>query len=210
MIIVVTGLPRSGTTLMMRMLEAGGMPLYYDRKRPAKFVENGIRYYNHNVILRETDNAPKLKDGNGGWLKECEGMAVKILIPTERRPPIGFKYKFIYMDRKIKHMANSQLKYTRENNKVVMDPPQSMGLHQHINETRGKGIAMLKKYPKSSFILIRFEDALKNPKGVASRIVQFLNIDLDIDKMVSVVWKRPTFCMPELIEEQIYANNNKP
>ena len=75
-IIVVTGIPRSGTTLMMRMLEAGGIPVYYDDDRPVEFRENGVNYINYSVILRETDKIHRLKDGDGSWLKDCEGKVV--------------------------------------------------------------------------------------------------------------------------------------
>ena len=113
-IIVVTGLPRSGTTLMMRMLEAGGIPPYYDTSKPMSWKEEGVTYLNHNLILRETDKTKDLVKGDGSWLKECYGMAVKVLTPSKVVLPKGHSYKFIWCDRKIKHMVKSQQKYAKK------------------------------------------------------------------------------------------------
>lgn len=203
-IIIITGLPRSGTTLMMRMLEAGGIEPYYDTSRPVEFIENGVNYINHNVILRETDKINDLKTGDGDWLSECYGKAVKILTSPKVIIPEGHSYKFIWMDRKIKHMVNSQNKYAIKSDKL--NPMAEDKLTHNVKHERIRGIKMLKAYPDSLFIRIRFEDAIKNPKSVVVRIARFLNIKLDIDKMIDVVVPRPVYCLPDMMEERIYNN----
>jgi hypothetical protein len=62
-ITVVAGIPRSGTSMMMRMLHAGGMPIFAG-----------------NLLSYETDMVQKLPH-RWQWLKACEGKVVKILDP---------------------------------------------------------------------------------------------------------------------------------
>lgn len=72
-ITIVSGLPRSGTSMIMRMLDAGGMPLVVDNiRKPDK--DNIRGYY-------EYERVKKIKDGDISWLRDCRGKAVKIVSP---------------------------------------------------------------------------------------------------------------------------------
>lgn len=215
-IVVVTGLPRSGTTCMMRMLEAGGVPPYYDQSMPLEFSEKGTHFINYNIILRETDKLNDLHEGDGSWLKECKGMAVKILTPTEVEIPRGYLYRFIWMDRKIKHMAKSQHKWLKRNardirnrhlalsNDDVHNPDMEV-LQDRLRDARARGMALLREYPDSRMTIIKFEDMLRNPRGAALAVRIFLGVDMDIDRMAEVVVKRPAANYPGMLEEQIYV-----
>lgn len=203
-IIVVTGLARSGTTCMMRMLEAGGIPVYYDNTKPLEFRENGREYLNYNIILRETDKIKQLQAGDGSWLRECKGMAIKILTPSRAKIPKDYAYKFIYMDRKIKHMVNSQQKY------VMRSKQKKMPIHDivldRVREMRSESIKTLRGYPDSDFLVVKFEQMINAPESTAIKVGRFLGADLDIKKMVGVVVKRPAFCLPIMMEEKIYRS----
>jgi hypothetical protein len=201
-IVVVTGLPRSGTTMMMRMLEAGGIPLYYDTSRPLVWKEDGRDVINYNRVLRESDKIKDLKDGYGQWLDECRGKAVKILSPTKIIIPMGRKYRFIYMDRKIKHIVNSLKKY-EERSQTLKLPERELML-ETAREERKKGLRWLKKYPNSRLIVFNFADVVKSPFLVA-KLENFLEMDLNIEKMVHVVVKRPAYCLTWMLEDEIYA-----
>jgi len=201
-IIVVTGMARSGTTCMMRMLEAGGIPLYYDKSKPFEFKENGREYINYNIILRESDKVKQLADLDGSWLEECRGMAVKILTPTKTFIPRGYPYRFIYMDRKIKHMVNSQLKYQMRSQGRKL--PMHDLILERVKEMRREGLGLLRNYPKSELIVIKFEEMLAIPKAVAIRIASFLDKALDIESMINIVVPRPAYCLNGMLEEDIY------
>lgn len=200
-IIVVTGLARSGTTCMMRMLEAGGVPLYYDRDKPLAFSENGIDFVNFSILLRET-KLSELDTGNAKWLENCYGETVKILRPANGRIPKGHRYKFIYMDRKTKHMAKSQQKFIIRARKQKM--PIKDVVVDRIDQERRDGIALLKRYPESSLMVVRFEDLIQKTESVAVKVNRFLGLDLNIEGMVDVVIDRPIACHKEMLEEQIY------
>ena len=206
-ITVVTGLPRSGTTLLMRMLEAGGIPPYYDNSKPMSWKEEGITYLNHNIILRETDKIKDLVKGDGSWLKECYGMAVKVLTPSKVVLPKGYSYKFIWCDRKIKHMVKSQQK---EAYNAKRSCPSEHIMISNAKEARIAGKKLIKSYPDSDFMEVRFESMIKSPTSIVVRLGKFLGVpfgkQLMAGNMAAVVVKRPASCMPYMMEERIYLD----
>lgn len=202
---------------MMRMLEAGGVPLYYDQDRPLEFRENGTDFINYNVMLRETERLNDLKEGNGEWLKGCKGKAVKILTPAETSIPKEFAYRFVWMDRKVKHCVNSNRKFMLRNTrdsrmlhmKSLKEHVRSADreqLAEYVRTQRQRGLKMLMDYPNSKLTIIEFERMLKNPRFAAVTVARFLERELDIDAMAKVVVKRPAHCLLEMLEEKIYAN----
>ena len=70
-IVVVSGLPRSGTSMMMKMLEAGGQPILTDNLREAD-ANNPNGYY-------EFERVKQLTDGDFDWIPEAGGKVVKIV-----------------------------------------------------------------------------------------------------------------------------------
>ena len=190
----------------MRMLEAGGISLYYDNSKPIDFVESGQAYINYNVVLRESKQVDFTK---------CLGKAVKVLTPTKVEIPIGPQYLFIWMDRKIKHMANSNRKFMRRfaNNPDAVrsdmaqfaDSASDQELHDYISTHRMLGLAMLREYHGSRLIMVRFEQMLKKPRLIANKVQRFVGQPMDIRKMSDIVVKRPAYCLPKMLEEQIYA-----
>ena len=206
-ITAVTGLPRSGTTLLMRMLEAGGIPPYYDTSKPLEWTEKGVKYLNHNIILRETDKINDLVAGDDSWLKDCYGMAVKVLTPDKVILPRGHKYKFIWCDRKVKHMVKSQQKYAKR--KGISCPPEDV-LTENVKKARIRGKKLLKSYPDSEFMEVGFETVLGPSYATSIRIEKFLGVELDTIRMASTVVPRPASCLPYMMEERIYLNERNP
>ena len=202
-ITVVTGLPRSGTTMLMRMLEAGGVPLYYDNSRPMFFEENGRQCISYNAMLRETEKSPDLRDGESEWLNECYGKAVKILNPAKVMIPKGHKYNFIWCSRRVKDLVRSQFKWWQAIGKPRTDDPQRTIASAEI--ARSEGLAALKKYPKSRLMVVEFKDAITKPRAVAIRLARWLGRDMDTEAMAAVVVKRPAAVMPDMMEERIYS-----
>ena len=80
MITIVSGLPRSGTSMMMRMLEAGGVPVLTDEKREAD--EDNLRGY------YEDERVKQLRE-DASWITEAEGKAVKVISYLLRHLPNG-------------------------------------------------------------------------------------------------------------------------
>src|ERR671934_2987374 len=99
MIVIVSGLPRSGTSLMMQMLHAGGMPLLIDEQRPPD-TDNPNGYWEYEPVKRlQQDNS---------WMHKAEGKAVKVVSALLQYLPPQHIYKIIFMQRPMQEVLASQ------------------------------------------------------------------------------------------------------
>jgi len=98
-IIVVSGLPRSGTSMMMRMLEAAGIQPLTDHIRTAD-SDNLKGYY-------EFERVKKLKEGDVAWLSDAQGKAVKIIAALLIELPSNYEYHVLFMRRKMEEILAS-------------------------------------------------------------------------------------------------------
>ena len=101
-IVIVSGLPRSGTSMMMKMLAEGGLPVLTDAIRSAD-DDNPNGYFELEVVR-------KLKEGNFEWLKEANGKVVKVISALLEHLPQQYSYKIIFMEREPKEVLASQKK----------------------------------------------------------------------------------------------------
>ena len=106
-VIIVSGLPRSGTSMMMRMLEAGGVNLVVDNVRGAD-DDNPKGYY-------EDERIKNLKEDNS-WLDELNDKAIKIISLLLYHLPKTKEYKIIFMLRDMKEILSSQKKMLERQN----------------------------------------------------------------------------------------------
>lgn len=98
-VVVVTGLPRAGTSLVMQMVEAAGVPPFTDGTREAD-PSNPRGYYEHERIKklpRDTD-----------WLPDADGHAVKVVAPLLPGLPSGPTYRVILVERDLDEVLRSQ------------------------------------------------------------------------------------------------------
>src|SRR5687768_10988350 len=89
-IVVVSGLPRSGTSMMMKMLADGGLPSLTDQIRNAD-EDNPNGYY-------EFEPVKQLANGGHAWLAAADGKAVKIISALLEYLPGQYPYKVIFME----------------------------------------------------------------------------------------------------------------
>ncbi len=99
MMIVVSGLPRSGTSMMMQMLRAGGVPLFTDGARGTD-ASNPRGYFEHARVKRLMQDA--------AWLDEADGHALKVVAPLVPHLPAGRTYRAVVMDRALDEVLASQ------------------------------------------------------------------------------------------------------
>jgi len=98
-IIVVSGLPRSGTSLMMQLLQAGGIVLVCDDKRAADDF-NPRGYFEYEAVKGlATDNS---------WVEQAQGKALKVLYHLLKHLPENLHYKVIFMQRPLNEVMQSQ------------------------------------------------------------------------------------------------------
>ena len=99
MITIVLGLPRSGTSLLMQMLEAGGMKIYTDNIRKAD-ENNSNGYYEHEKVKQlQRDNS---------WFAEVEGKAIKVIAQLIEYVPPDFLYQALFIERDMDEIITSQ------------------------------------------------------------------------------------------------------
>ena len=96
-IVIVSGLPRSGTSMMMKMLEAGGIPPLTDEIREAD-TDNPKGYY-------EFERVKKLDKGDIAWLPEAEGKSVKVISALLKHLPAEYDYRIIFMRREMTRIS---------------------------------------------------------------------------------------------------------
>ncbi|MGA0901105.1 MAG: alkaline phosphatase family protein [Luteolibacter sp.] len=97
--ILVSGLPRSGTSLMMQILEAAGIPIMTDGKRQAD-EDNPVSY----CEWEELKTLPK----NPHLLDKAKGRAIKVVTALLPALPRKHRYKILYMVRPVEQIIDSQ------------------------------------------------------------------------------------------------------
>lgn len=177
-IIVVSGLPRSGTSLMMKMLEAGGLPLFVDGKRAAdQFNPNG--YYEYEAVKQ-------LKDGATSWLAEACGHVVKVVSPLLPYLPDRYSYQVIFMNRALQEVIRSQavmLNGGRQNSSAPEDAALEEAYRQHlvlISE-------WLKRQNNMQVHYVDYHQLLFNPKPVINELLNFLAQPMNGQAMEQVI-----------------------
>src|SRR5688572_23499153 len=131
-IVVVSGLPRSGTSMMMNMLEAGGVELLVDGlRRPDG---NNPRGYFEFEPVKELDQY-----GDASWLLQAPGRAVKVISYLLPKLPQSFAYQVIFMNRDLSEILASQRRMLIDRSQPTGDTSDEQMLaiyEEHLNKTR--------------------------------------------------------------------------
>jgi len=180
-IVVVSGLPRSGTSMCMKMLEAGGVPLVMDGIRTAD--EDNPKGYFELEKVKELD-----KSDEKGWLKDARGKAVKIISFLLKDLPEDNNYRVLFMVRHIEEVLASQAKMLeRRGEEDETEDDRMTDIYAgHLAQVR----RLLKMGPQFEVMDIKYKEALGDARGTAERIHAFLDLPMDIDKMAGVVDER--------------------
>jgi hypothetical protein len=172
-ITIVSGLPRSGTSLMMQMLAAGGLPVLSDGERQAD-TDNPRGYF-------EWERA-KLLPQQPGHVAEAEGKVVKVISQLLFALPTAHEYRIIFMERRLAEVVASQAEMIRRRGTIGAPlPPASLiaGLGAHLNQVN----AWLKDKANISILRVQHHDALHEPRRIAESIQEFLQCPLDVAAM---------------------------
>lgn len=176
--IIVSGLPRTGTSMMMQMLSAGGVSSVMDDHRPAD---------EHNKKGYFEDSRAKSLKRDTDWLSEVRGRAVKIVAQLLGQLPTGKgkHYCVIFMERSLDEVLASQRDMLAAKGKSGAGLPDDILRHTFITQLRQvKKRLSLKRIPT---LFVQHQDCIRNPAVVASRINKFLGGNLDEAAMAGVV-----------------------
>ena len=175
---MVSGLPRSGTSMMMRMLEAGGLPILADGVRQAD-TDNPHGYYE----LEPVKNLER--DPDRAWVREARGRAIKVISHLLEHLPEAHFYRVLFMRRNLGEVIASQntmLERRGEPNPV--DDVKTDELYQrHLEKIR----ALLRMKPNIEVLEVDYAATLEDPEAAAARVAAFVGRGLDTAKMAQAV-----------------------
>jgi hypothetical protein len=174
-IVVVTGLPRSGTSLMMQMLHAGGMDVVTDGVRAPD--ENNPRGYFELEAVKDLD-----KRGRPTCLASARGKAVKIVSPLLPWLPDTYNYRVILMQRDLDEVIASQNKMLTSRG-ALHDDSQNERVKQRYEAMCDGTLRVLRSRGCFATLVVNYVDAVAQPEQTATRINQFLGGQLDERRM---------------------------
>jgi len=176
-IVVVSGLPRSGTSMMMKMLDAGGLPVLTDNIRKAD-DDNPKGYYEFERVKQiETDKE---------WLPQAEGRVVKMISALLKHLPQDYRYKVIFMRRKMAEILASQkrmLVRRGEPTDKIDDQTMAQLFERHLQQVE----SWLAQQPNFDVVYVSYNAILENPLQHTARINEFLGGTLNEEAMVGVI-----------------------
>lgn len=179
-IIVVSGLPRSGTSMAMRMLEAGGLQVVTDGLRAAD-DSNPHGYYEHARVLALD------KGGDTTWLAAARGRAVKVVSALLPYLPERYAYKVIFMRRDLREVIASQHTMLAKRGRPEAAPEHDGGLAEDYEAHLVKIGNLLARRDSFEVLDVDYQEVVRAPLDQAQRIAAFLGGSLDVDRMAAAV-----------------------
>lgn len=176
MITVVSGLPRSGTSLVMQMLAAGGYPILCDDQRPAD-DDNPRGYLEYAKV--------KSLDRDATWLEEAEGKAVKIISLLLTKLPDKHDYRIIFLRRDLGEILRSQAVMLERRGQP--SGPEAKIMQTHFERHLQFIDAWLARQSHLRLLNCPFADLIHAPRSWAATISTFLGADLPLEEMSNAV-----------------------
>lgn len=175
-IVIVSGLPRSGTSMMMRMLAEGGLPVLTDEVRRAD-DDNPAGYFELEVVRQ-------LKEGNVAWLEGARGKAVKVISALLEHLPGNYQYKIIFMERDARETLASQKKMLdhRGQTSQLSDDEMEQQFQTHLAVLK----PWLVRQPNLDVLFVNYNGLLAAPEPSCERIAEFLGWPLNQTRMLAV------------------------
>jgi hypothetical protein len=176
-ITIVSGLPRSGTSMMMKMLEAGGMEVLTDEIRTAD-EDNPKGYYEFERVKQiESDKA---------WLPEAQGKVVKMIGALLKHLPPDFAYEIVFMERRIQEVLASQQRMLIRRGEpadAISDERMAALFAKHVKQVK----AWIAEQPNVDVLYVHYSDVLADPAEQARHLNRFLGGGLDEKAMAKMV-----------------------
>jgi tetratricopeptide (TPR) repeat protein len=178
-LVIVTGLPRSGTSLLMQMLAAGGLGILSDGTRAAD--EDNPRGY------LEFERVKSLRN-NSKWLLDARGKTIKIVAPLLTAVPPGLPCRVILSERDLDEVIDSQDRMLlRRNQPLETTPERRRMLKDEYRRILDRVKAMLLRRPFTRLLIVEYRAAISDSIGTAAMLNSFLGGGLDVAKMTAAV-----------------------
>lgn len=177
-ITVVSGLPRSGTSMMVKMLAAGGIEPITDGLRQAD-DDNPNGYF-------ELERVKKLREGDAAWLQDAPGKSIKVISALLEYLPPGYDYRVLFMQRNLGEVLASQrqmLANRGEASDQASDEQMARRYLSHLEEID----AWLKTRRDIETLYVPYNRLVQDPLPYIQQVNAFLGGGLDLEAMAKVV-----------------------
>jgi hypothetical protein len=174
-IVVVSGLPRSGTSLMMQMLDRGGLGVVTDHIRTAD-TDNPKGYY-------EFERVKKIKSDKA-WLPDARGKVVKMISMLLYDLPPSESYRVVFMERELEEVLDSQEKMlARLGNPSAPRDQVAKNFKLHLAKLK----SWLASQKNIGLLYVSYNDLMQEPAAIAAQVNEFLGGQLDVEEMTGAV-----------------------
>lgn len=177
-VVIVSGLPRSGTSMMMKMLEAGGLAVMTDQIRTPD-IDNPKGYYEYERV-KELE-----KEKDKSYVREGRGKVLKVISFLLKDLPDDNFYKVVFMRRDLSEVIRSQNKMLDRRGEQTINDAEDMSeaYRHHLADVK----ILAKKRENFEMLEVRYDQTVKNPKEAARLLNEFLGGRLNEAKMVEAV-----------------------
>ncbi len=174
---VVAGLPRTGTSMMMQMLVAGGLVPLTDGKRVAD-ADNPRGYLEYEPATRLRDDA--------SWVPQAKGKVVKIVAQLLPFLPPPLHYRIIFMHRNLQEVIASQQTMLERQGKAkgTLGPAELAAV---LDRQAGDVARVMAARPHVRVLHLDYRKVVRQPAEAARRLNVFLGGKLNVDAMVAAV-----------------------
>lgn len=177
-IVIVSGLPRSGTSMMMKMLDAGGVPIMTDSIRTAD-IDNPKGYFEYERVKdleKETDKS---------YIREGRGKALKVISFLLKDLPDDCFYRVIFMRRHLDEVISSQNRMLDRRGEQEIDERETMAeaYRNHLAAVK----ILVRKRPNFEMLEVRYDEAVGNPGKAAASVNAFLQGKLNETAMRAAI-----------------------
>jgi predicted AlkP superfamily phosphohydrolase/phosphomutase/tetratricopeptide (TPR) repeat protein len=190
-ITIVSGLPRSGTSMMMQMLERGGIPLLIDDKRQPD-SHNPEGYY-------EFEQVKSLDKGDNDWLADCKGKAVKVIAQLIQYLPSSAHYRIIFMERGLDEVLESQRRMLHRSEKTDSGYSNHADMAAVFSKQLEQIQGVIREQSNMELLRVSHSACISDPRQTAKNIAAFLAADFDAFSAAAAV-------QPELYRVQLILN----
>lgn len=176
-ITIVSGLPRSGTSMMMKAIDAGGIKPLIDHVRKAD-EDNPKGYYEFEPVKKTKEDA--------SWLADATGKVVKMVYRLLYDLPTGYEYRVVFVQRDLTEVLASQKKMLERSGKADGGIPDEQMAALFTAEL-DKCDKWLSEKDNFKVLYINHRDMINDAPSQAKRINEFLDGDLNVDAMAKTV-----------------------
>ncbi|HEX9826145.1 MAG TPA: alkaline phosphatase family protein [Flavobacteriaceae bacterium] len=172
-IVIVSGLPRSGTSLMMQMLHKGGIEVLTDHNRKPD-ESNPKGYFEYNPVMSiHKDNS---------WLELAQNKSVKVVAPLLKFLSPKYRYKVIFMNRDLAEIIKSQQKMIGKNTDIL-----PLKLFEAYQKQLKQVEIWKNKEPSVEIIYLDYKDVLNQTEAVIGKVSSFIGLDLNASEMAACI-----------------------